>query len=48
MFIAKKYDNSITNHMSNLPLITYENKKSIPAACFHAYSHENKNRKEYM
>jgi hypothetical protein len=34
--------------MSSLPLITNQNKMSIPAASFHAYSHENKNRKEDM
>ena len=34
--------------MSSLPLITNENKMSIPTPSFHAYSHENKNQKEDM
>jgi hypothetical protein len=34
--------------MSNLPLITNQNKIPIPTVSFHAYSHENKNRKEDM
>ena len=45
---SKKNDNSIINHMSSLPLITNQNKMSILAVRFHAYSHENKNRKEDM
>ena len=32
--------------MNSLPLITNQNKMSIPAVSFHAYSHENKNRKD--
>jgi hypothetical protein len=34
--------------MNSFPLIKNRNKVSIPAASFHAYSHENKNRKEDM
>jgi hypothetical protein len=45
VFIAKD-DNSIIDHMNSFPLIKNQNKMSIPAASFHACSHENKNRKE--
>ena len=45
MLIARNHD-SIINHMGSFPLIKNQNQMSIPAASFHAYSHENKNRKD--
>jgi hypothetical protein len=45
MLIERNFD-FIINHTSIFPLIKNQNQMSIPAASFHAYSDENKNRKD--